>query len=255
MKTILAQLKKDIASFGPLAWIWTILIGIDCLAFLDRMPVSHASYHGMGLAFLIPIIIVFVVGISASFILQILFVPVLIIRVIHADPLTESDAFWRTRPISRGALLTEKALFISVLLAGMVLAAFAIRFQSGNASTVATVLQTAVFMSGVVAFAAVTSSFSRLILNFIGIALGAGVLASIVLGLGRYLVSIGANLFHSSVNAHALFPINPGQVGTSFLYLGGCLIVVIYQYLTLKTNISRAGLFATFFLAALLQGV
>ncbi len=254
MKTILAHLKKDIVSFGRLAWIWTILIGFDCLAFLDRIPVSHTWHGGMGLVFMIPAVILSILGASASLILQILFVPVLIVQVIHADALTESDAFWRTRPISRGALLAEKALFITLLLAGMALAAFAIRFHSGNASTVATVLQTAVFVSGLVAFAAVTSSFSRLILNFIGIVLGAGVLASMVLGFGRYMESIGANLGHFPMSAHSLSLSNSGQAGTAFLYLGGCLTVVIYQYLTLKTNISRVGLFATFFLAALLQG-
>jgi len=168
---------------------------------------------------------------------------------------TESDAFWRTRPISRGALLTEKALFIALLLAGAVLEALATNMRIENTSRADTLLQGVVFVLGLMAFTSLTASFSKLILNFIGIALGATALASMVMGFGHYAESISANLFHFPVDAHSVNLGNPGHLGTSVLLIGGYFIVIVFQYLTLKTNFSRMILFVIIFLAVLLQGL
>lgn len=251
MKTILAHLKKDVALFRPLLWIWAILVGIDCLSFFDRIPFSHASGNA-GLVVVSGLVLLVASGV-ASFVFQMLLSLLLVVRVIHADPLTESDAFWRTRPISRGALLAEKSLFIALLLMGTVFAALAIRFHSGNTSGAAMLLQIAVLVFGIMAFTVVTSNFSKLILTFIVTALGAGILAGIVLGFVRFLISMNRNLF-DSMSGHVLFVSNSWQFGASAIYLVGFLTVIICQYLTLKTNISRMVLFATLFLAALLQG-
>lgn len=251
MKTILAHLKKDITSFRTLLWMWAILVGFDCLGFFDRITLPHAS----GDAGLIVVagLALFVAGGVASFAFQMLLLLLLIVRVIHADPLTESDAFWRTRPISRGALLAEKMLFIALLLVGVFLAALAIRVHSGDTSRAIMLLQAMVLVSGLMAFTAVTSDFSKLILTFILMALGAGILASILLGLGRLVESTGAEIFHFPTGRHQLLS-NSEQLGASVLYFGGFFTVVVYQYLTLRTNVSRMILFTTLFLAALLQG-
>jgi hypothetical protein len=258
MKTILAHLKKDIASFRPLLWIWVICVSIDCLLFLPGGTPHRQTVipHGLIGGFNLVLVAGFVVVVGSAFILfcvQMLLFPLLIIQVIHADPLTESDAFWRTRPISRSALLTEKALFVVLLLIGTILAMLAVKFHFQNTSKAATMLQAVVFATGLMAFATVTSNFSKLILTVIAIAFGAGALASIFLGLWRFGISMSNGLFHFPLNEQPLFINNIGQFGISVLYISGFLSVIVCQYLTLKTNISRLLLFATVFLAMLLE--
>ena len=251
MKTILAQLKKDIAICGPLLWVWVVCVAVDSLCFLDRIGPTHISDKKV-LSVLVLSLLAVMTSVLASFVIQLLLLMVLVIQVIHADSLVDPNAFWRTRPIARSALLTEKALFVVLLLAGTLLAASAIHFQSGSSGRAEQLLHFVVFVAGLVAFSAVTSNFAKLILTAVVITIATGVVTSVIVNLTRSILLLYSN--HSHYAASGYYSGNSAPAVVSAIYLAGFVAVIVWQYLTLRTNVSRAILCLTFFLGTLLAG-
>jgi hypothetical protein len=255
MKTVLAQGRKDLVSHAVLLWVWAVCVGIDGLCFLDRIPFHPDLASGTSAVVLSGSIVGGLTIAVAAFATQALLAIILLIRIVQADLLTDSSAFWRTRPIARHELLLEKALFAALFVVGGFLAGWAVHFGSPLASGGRVLLSTLVFVSGLFAFAAVTADLSKFIIVFLGLAWGALIVAGILLALLKYLaMSAGISTSYWPLAASSFFPGEYGHLVLSAFYLVAFLGIVVFQYLTLRTRISRQLLFATFFVASVLQG-
>jgi hypothetical protein len=255
MKTVLAQGRKDLVANSVLFWVWGVCVGIDCLCFLTRLPyflfVGNAASSVVSLGSLLGGMTIVI----AALVTQALLAIVLFVRIVQADSLTDSSAFWRTRPIARYELLAEKALFAALLLAGGVLAAWATHSGSPRTVSGTAMLGTLGFVAGVFAFAAVTSDFSRFILALLALAWGAMIVAAILLALLKYLATSSGVAFASwPLAAPSFFTGEHAHLLISAFYLLAFVGIVVFQYLTLRTHVSRKLLFATFFIASVLQG-
>src|SRR5947207_700250 len=112
MKIFFAQWKRDLASLRSLLLVWAVCVAfIVTVGFGSRLSVFQSSAgHGPALdpsAVLVSVISLTVIGII-SFVVQGLFLLLLVSGLVHADPLTEPDAFWRTRPIPGGSCWPKK---------------------------------------------------------------------------------------------------------------------------------------------------
>ena len=103
-----------------------------------------------------------------------------------------------------------------------------------------------VFVVGLMAFAAVTSNFFQIIVNLLGLGLGAKILAAIILAITHgALTRHGGDL---SLGDH------PASDWISVFSLACFFAVIFCQYLTSRTILCRSLLFATFFITTLWQG-
>jgi hypothetical protein len=254
MKIILAQFKKDLASARGLFWLWAGCVSFVCLCFLGRVSLPVQGLSTNGVAVFAFSVLGIATGLIASFAIQLILFMVLVVRIIHADPLTEPNAFWRTRPVSRSSLLAEKLLLIALLLLGELLASLAMGVRPERTMWLAGALHFLTFTAGLAAFAAVTSNLSRLIVTSVVIGFAAQVAAAIVLALVRRARAAFQERPMYSVDPGPFFG-DPAALVISAFFLVGFLVAIICQYLTLRTNVSRAILCATFFLATLLQSI
>jgi hypothetical protein len=254
MKTVLAQGRKDLASQAVLLWVWGLCVGVDCLCFLTRIPL-HFALNGRGPIFLLGAIVGGMTMPLVAFVTQALLGFVLLVRIVQNDLLTDSSAFWRTRPITRYELLAEKALFAALLLAGGALAASALAADSPPASNGAALLGALVFVAGVFVFAAVTSDFSKFIVAFLALAWGGMIVGAIFMAIIKNLtVPAGSVATSWPSAAPSLLAGAEGHRVISVFYLLAFVAIAAFQYLTLRTKVARALLFATFLLATILQG-
>ncbi|MEO8206225.1 MAG: hypothetical protein ABI615_08585 [Chthoniobacterales bacterium] len=257
MKMILAHLKKDIRMQRALFLTWAISTAILCLTFLDRIPFLSYLVKGpvqvvIVVTLLVAIGIVGFVAFCSSFLL--------VMAVGQADPLqnakTNADAFWRTRPLSRQALLMEKLLLIGLLLAGGGLAAAGVFCHVKNLSTPAMLINYATFAMIIFAGTTITANTAEFFGIFVLlIGLGAQILSNVFLKIGHMIAGhSGANIFSGMEMPHILpQPFQSGSLGICGFYLIATLLVIVFQYLTLKTNTSRGLLFAVFLVGAILQ--
>lgn len=253
MKLILAHLKKDAITFRTLLWIWGACVAFDCLFALLAALIVKIPASGMGIAFFLSVFASLILGLISTLGLQFILLAVIIVGIIQTDSLQESDAFWRTRPISRRDLLLEKIFFVVLLVTGTALATLSLNFKVGSGIWIWP--KAAACVLGLVAFAAVTTSFSKLILNGLGFALVAQATSSVLLMVLRYAAQTSGTL-RDFFPIHANTDLTSGSMPLWIvaLYIGGFLAVIVNQYLTLKINTSRAILFVTLLLTAVLQG-
>jgi len=268
MKTILAHWKKDLASVRTLFIVWLVCVALVVAFYLGGYagPGYVASFLGDSSGALggMAVFMALVTGIIGVLGLQFLFVAILIVRIVQLDSLVDPNAWWRTRPISGLNLLAAKTLSVVVLLIGAVLCLAVIGFSSHIDSkdldpqalkfiSLSSVLSVAVFVTGLIAFAALTKDLSSLILNWLAVAIGAVVLASIIQALWRHFFATvdGAMI---SVAPHFNAAARVDSPSLSLLYLAGFLAAIFCQYLKRSTNASRAILFATFLLVFLVKG-
>jgi hypothetical protein len=108
--------------------------------------------------------------------IYVLLLALLVSRLVHDEPLVGRDAFWITRPIAPGALMTAKlafaALFFLVVpLAGGVVVAAA--FGTGEGDIARTIpvfaLNQLILVTLLMALAAVTPSLTRYVLAIVGV--------------------------------------------------------------------------------------
>jgi hypothetical protein len=257
MKTILAHWKKDLISSRGLfiAWALCVIVILGILAFRLAGPNAVPSLlpsNPDGLPKVMALLFAGVMGFVGVAGLQFLLLTLLVARVIHLDPLVDPDAWWRTRPISGLSLLGAKSLYVAVCLLGAFATIGTIKF--GDPTMLSAFLSATVFVVGVVAFASLTSDLGKLILNWLGIAVLASVLAQIILGLWHQtLVSLHSSSLSVDFHANATVGTYNAPVLIPLLYLAGFLAAIFCQYLQQRTNLSRAILFATFFFASLLK--
>src|SRR5262249_54855519 len=108
--------------------------------------------------------------------INVVFLALLVSRLVHEEPLVGRNAFWITRPIAPGALMTAKLVFaalffVIVPVAGdlVVAAAFGTRV-SGLAGVIPPVtLNHLLVVILLMALAALTPSLTRLVLAILGV--------------------------------------------------------------------------------------
>ncbi len=257
MKTILAHWKKDLISSRGMLIGWAVCVALVLIFFILRTAFPHPSWlspHSgsddmlriMATVFALVTSIIGLMGI------QLVLLVLLVIQVIHLDPLTNPDAFWRTRPISGGALLAAKSLFVALLLLGASLSIAAI--DAYSSAKIPAFLAGIVFVTGLAAFAAITTNVSQMILHWLGIVILAGLTAHALLAAWQLsLASLHGTSFNVNFHQHIGTISSTDPLWLATLYLIGFLSAILCQYLTLRTNYSRAILFATFLLSSLLQ--
>ena len=221
MHAITAQLKKDAIPVRGLLVAMGILLVINIVAMLNTMPSLRRILQAMW----IPDIHIHGSGLIGIQLVMLLF---LIVRVIHQDPLTDPGAFWRSRPIARGQLLLGKSGLIAPLAILVLLLAMGsgVKDEGG----------VCVFTIGLAAFATVTTRFSEMMTLFLKIVLGYFALAFSLSVLLAIISALSGS--RSLLNATQAF--NQSDHPPAFqALLGLCfLIVIIHQYLTMKTRIS-----------------
>ncbi len=254
MKVILAQMRKDLVSARVLGWGWVICVGIECLFFVGRhlppiapgLPPREVGVFALSMMGVMT-------GVIGASLLQGFFFALLVIRFIHDDPLTQPNAFWRTRPVSRQALLMEKALLIFCLVAVEYLIGLASPFnRAGNMTGLATILQSLQLVAGLAAFAVVTSNLTELVLSALIILFSAMISGGLLLNFLRRTIPAPGHSFSIAASPSSLLG-HPAPWEISLLYTAGFVLVIVWQYLTLKTNVARGFLFVTFLVAALWQ--
>ena len=256
MNIILAQLKKDIQCQRRPLILWGLCLGMAFipLAFLNLFLNFHPpdiskanamlgilSLTGLGVACLF----------AAGFGLFLL-VPLLVVRIVHEDPLMGTTAFWLTRPIPRKKLLAAKALLIVVLTLPLAL-------LGGTGAHFNTGLFWAAELAWIAAFAAISSITSGLreflawgLALLFGKAVFAGILrnllgqfhgdGSILSDGAAHQLSVVAQMLH--INSTDFFHL---------CYFAGFSVVVVHQYLTLQTGRSRAVLITMIVMVCLLE--
>jgi len=160
----------------------------------------------------------------------------LVVRIVHEDTLLGTTAFWLTRPMPREKLLAAKALFIAILPLPLIL--LGIKFGTGHfwANEFA-------WIAAFAAIAAITSGLRDFLSYGLALLFGKAIFGGILEKLWAYFhggssiltdaeaqrLDIAGKTLH--LNAPDLFHL---------CYLAGFLVVLIHQYLTLKTRRSLA---------------
>ncbi len=170
----------------------------------------------------------------------------LIARVVHAETLIGDRQFWITRPYEWKKLLAAKILFLAVwigvpfLLAQCCLLLEAgfhpISYTPGLLYNLAELLVT--LLLPVFALAAVTSTFARLTLTF----------------LGGFIAFVGTSYMDSTIHAGNSISIPYPNVFVFPVLLGGCVVAIVLQYATRRTWLARGVLIAVPILLALSVG-
>ena len=259
MKMILAHWKKDLLSSRGLVITWAACVILMLLMLAFRFAAPHLmpmvetnALKGTpkGVAFFL----IGMLGFVCSAGLQFALLSLLLARVVHLDPLIDPNAWWRTRPIAPLNLLAVKGFTAGLGLLGAFLTIAVIKF--GDISMLATFLSATIFVLGVIAFASVSRNLSQLILNWLGLGLVAGYLAQVIRVFFDHSVSLARDHSFSlgmMTNFQVPQAVASQAIWLGLLYLAGFLAAIFCQYLTRRTNLSRVILFATFFVAMLLE--
>lgn len=257
MKTILAHWKKDLISSRAMLTGWGLCVALALIFFILRVAFPHPTWlspqpGAENLPKVMAALFAMVTGIVGVMGIQFLLLALLVIHVIHLDPLTNPDAFWRTRPISGGSLLAAKSFSVALLLLGAFLSVGSIKLDPSPG--LSAFLGCLVFVIGLVAFASITTSLSQLILHWLATVILAGLSAHAILAAWQLtLASLHGSSFNVNFSQHISTISATDPLWLATLYLVGFLAAILCQYFTLRTNYSRALLFATFFFTTLLQ--
>ena len=236
MKFLAAQLKKDAILARLLLVGWAAATAMSLLELLLRTPLFAGMVQvNQGMGSLVVL----------SLIAQPFFLVGLFVLVVQDDSLTDSGAFWRTRPIPRLGLLGAKALLLipPLAISSGILRALVPQMSGSFPSTSA-------FFLGVAAFAAVTLNFGRAFGTFALVGLGAGFAAALVRSLSNADLTVGSHHWGAHLFALPTLPYE-GEIRTA-LFLVGFAAVVVHQYLTLRTRVSLGMLTGIFLVGYLL---
>jgi len=172
---------------------------------------------------------------------------VIIALLIHADPTVGTTAFWRSRPISRLALLGSKllstALWLVVLpgvVTTVVLSLLGMNLADAATGGSMTSYEQAVFVSMALALAIVTKDLVQFIVAAV---IGIGILY----GFGEALLPAALSTWPGLKTTLIYLP----RVKVSTIVIGLVGVVAIYQYLTLRIRYSIAMLTCVVVVAAI----
>lgn len=166
MRLILHQALKDLRAERWLVAAWLVVVAATCVieAFkLDVYFIAPARPGGGSTSLMYVLFLLAVARVALAWVLA--------IRFVHDDPAEGTDAFWLTRPLSRGGVAAAKAALVVGLLLGVPAVAasfvFAMNGLPGARVPVAVaqfVLADAVFLLPLALLATVTRDLARLVL-------------------------------------------------------------------------------------------
>ncbi len=223
MRQIAHLFRKD------LEHLWPFVSGVMVIVALHAFYVTHlVPGSGVDIRTAWAILSLFA---SLSPLLLPLCIGAMTVVVIQQEPLTGPNAFWLTRPYSRFALLSEKALFVSVfgLLPLIVHDLFAVAwFKLSILAAVPVIcvksLEFGAVLGWVAALAVLTPNFARFTVLLVGAPVASWVLLL---------------LFGNGTNNWGLLTALPGLsafiVGTA-----GAALLILHQYRTRRTRWSGA---------------
>lgn len=220
MNLVIHQFKKDILRTRVVLALWLLLIVIQLVLASWVPKPGDTLMQGFSTA---------LSGLLAAF--NYLLLLVLVPLLVHQEPLVGTTAFWFTRPISRGTLLTSKALFVFVLVAVPILSQCILFLVNGVtvhdvALAVPELLLSQLAWISIIAMLAVlTPNFSRFAIT------GAIILVVFYLGLFILQMVLLARNPQSFTNTVISLTSSRGLVSSAVIIgFGGA--VVYLQYLT-----------------------
>ena len=165
--------------------------------------------------------------------MYLLFLALLVSRLVHDEPLVGRDAFWITRPIAPGALMSAKLLFATLFfivlpLAGGVIIAAAFGTSAADIARTIPVfaLNQFILVTLLMALATATPSPTRYVLAIVGV-----IAAVVTLTASTILLTLWVTEEISESSDAGLPDPTPGVVGGMLIVLIA-LAVIIYQYRT-----------------------
>jgi len=228
MNTVTHVLKKDIRYTRILLGVWLFLVVFQCAV------MGHNTKDAV---------------IWILYPMQWLILITIIPRVVHADPLVGTTAFWFTRPISRLTLLTSKTLYVLLTLVLLPLLVKLILMAANGATVHDMALGAAEIAMGQVALilavaivAVITSSFGRFALVW-----SVSLVALLLL-----LYFLGTQTAHHSTPPEPYSLIVSRFVVCFLIWFFAAGGMIAHQYLTRKTwltaGVAGTGALVTLFL-------
>ncbi|HEY3900430.1 MAG TPA: hypothetical protein VGM54_17615 [Chthoniobacter sp.] len=261
MKIVLAQFRKDIQCQRQPLILWVICLALGVIPFAIIETLKHWHHiHPAPVDFsdtqkivgALSFVAIFTMCMFAAAFGMFLFVPILVIRIVHEDTLMGTTAFWLTRPVPRAKLLLAKTLFIAILLLPLILGAQMNahvgegQFWLAETAWIAAVAALASITPGVQPFLGYGAAFlfgkvifSGIIDKLWGYYYGAD--SAFSQWMAQHYSSVGQLLHLSTADLFHL------------CYLIGFSAVFIHQYLTLRTRKSLAFFILTLVAVGLLQ--
>lgn len=164
--------------------------------------------------------------------LEALLMGLMVARLVHEEPLVGMTAFWITRPYHRGTLLSEKLLFVLVVLVLLPLAADVASMAWFHTGVTAQLAAASSYLSGHLAFvlallvlAVLTASVGGFVLTIVGTIAAVTMVVAVLISL--------STLQRSGVNSYGTLAIDPDptpQIVLFATFVLAALLVVVYQY-------------------------
>ena len=186
MSQVLHILRKDLRHLRWLLILWVAILILNVALTIIGAATAGETF---------PAAIVFREMSSLLSVLQTLMLALMIARLIQDEPLVGWNAFWLTRPYSRGALMAAKLLFVAGALVVAPLIADLAEMAVVRAGWRAQLAAAPSFLAshlrwalGLCAIAVLTPTFARFVLVAIGVVVGGTVamlmIVSVVIALG-----------------------------------------------------------------------
>lgn len=169
----------------------------------------------------------------------------LIASVVQEDGLCGSNEFWRTRPIAAGRLLAAK-LMLALASFAVIPMAFALALRPGHGGELAAIGALSIYVLALAAVAACTKDLGQFLL----VAVGCVMIAPALGGVLASVAPVGELTKPAAVSlAVTKIMLLHGIIGCAALG------ILLNQYLTRRTLLSRWALAATVLVVALISGL
>jgi ABC-type transport system involved in multi-copper enzyme maturation permease subunit len=174
---------------------------------------------------------------------QTLMLALLVARLVHEEPLVGLNAFWLTRPYSRGALLTAKLLFIVAVMvlvplvadvATMTVFKVGVRAQLAAVPTFAS--SHVIWALGLCVVAVLTPSLATFVMTIIGTVMAIVVLVLLLIAIS---FAVGETTTYYEYEGPMLGDPTPGLIRT-IMFIGVALGVIAYQYRHRRVRVAAA---------------
>jgi ABC-type transport system involved in multi-copper enzyme maturation permease subunit len=228
MKYLAHQMAKDIRYLRVPLLLWFFLAALQATLVGSVLGVTSDDVLLQGIfeivSFLLPL-------------LKVVLACIIVALLIHQEPLVGTEAFWLTRPISRGSLLGSKICFIALfLILPPLMAELAVMFANGVTlrhillAIPEILLEQSALFSVILVVAVVSRNFARFAL--------AGVMSLVLLVLVFLCLSLVALLTGDDEPIIGHVPLRDGTSAAVLFVvtIGMGLLVVVHQYFKRRTK-------------------
>lgn len=238
MKTILHLLKKDIRRYGWALLTLAVVAAIQVYLYgTDAGLLESGANQALNMFTIL-------VGALLFF--------VLIVMVVQEETLADPDAYWLARPLARGKLLTEKILFLLILIGIGTLSEAVVLVMNGGLSRIgyvaAGIIASLAVWNWQIFLAAQTRSLARYLLVAVAIMVGFyAVMFALAYTAGSFLTDIDIGMLPSDAPSHVVTAIQ------SIFWLLVSLGLLRHLYMTRRVRDCWLILLPALFVAALLS--